>query len=219
MSALLLNETGWFLRLAYRAIRPGWYCAVICGLQGVSGCAEIASGPTGTYLDAAGHPSAAAEDAAKLRVSCGEAVNLSSWNFGALEFTFENPTESWQRVEQVRPDFGGEKVNQAVSIRGGGRSRSGRGVEWQGWREGPQGEQVSQLVGSVKQALGAGVEGVDKGSVPSAKVECGPFVSGVDKGRGAAVGGGRAAVRVLVQNGGHAHGSRPLALFSAKCGW
>ena len=61
----------------------------------------------------------------------------------------------------------------------------------------PTGEQVSQLVGSVTQALGAGAEGVDKGSVPDAEVECGPFVRGVDKGCGAAVGGSRAAVRVL----------------------
>ena len=67
--------------------------------------------------------------------------------------------------------------------RGGGRPRSGRGVEWQGGRKGPQREQVSQLVGSVTQALGAGAEGVDKGVVPDAEVECGPFIRGVDKGR------------------------------------
>jgi hypothetical protein len=62
----------------------------------------------------------------------------------------------------------------------GGRSRSGRGVEWQGGREGPHREQVGHLAGAVTQALGAGAEGVDKGSVPDTEVECGLLVGGVD---------------------------------------
>ena len=78
-----------------------------------------------------------------------------------------------------------------------GQHRSGRGVEWQGWRESPQREQVSQLAGPVTQALRAGAEGIHKGAVLGVEVELGLLVRGVDKGRGTAVGRDRAAVRVL----------------------
>jgi hypothetical protein len=75
-------------------------------------------------MDATGHPSAAAASAARLAVSCGETVSLSSRNFGALEFTFENATESWQQVEKVQLDFGDPKINQAVSIPWGSQLES-----------------------------------------------------------------------------------------------
>jgi hypothetical protein len=97
---------------------------MLCGLLGAAGCARIANGPYGAYLDAAGRPSSAAANAARLRVSSGEIVDLSSRNFAALEFTFENPTESWLRVEKVQLDFGGEKNNQAVYIPWGSQLES-----------------------------------------------------------------------------------------------
>ena len=55
--------------------------------------------------------------------------------------------------------------------RSGGRSRSGRGIEWQGWRKGPQGKHLRQLSCSVPQALGAGAESVDEGAVLGAEFE------------------------------------------------
>ena len=54
--------------------------------------------------------------------------------------------------------------------RGGGRFWSGRGIEWQGWREGPQGKHLRQLACAVAQALGAGAEGVDEGAVLGAEL-------------------------------------------------
>jgi len=65
-----------------------------------------------------------------------------------------------------------------------------RGVEWQGRRKGPQGKHLRQLACAVAQALGAGAEGVDEGAVLGAELELDLLVGGVDKGCGAAVGGG-----------------------------
>jgi len=90
--------------------------------------------------------------------------------------------------------------------RGGGRCRSGRGIEGQGWRKGPQGKHFRQLACAVPQALGAGAEGVDKGAVLGAEFEFSLLVGCVDEWRGTAVGGGGTAVRILGQDGGDAHG-------------
>jgi hypothetical protein len=48
----------------------------------LAGCASVASGPYGTYLDTAGQPSGAASQAAKLKVSAREIPEMSSRYFG-----------------------------------------------------------------------------------------------------------------------------------------
>jgi hypothetical protein len=90
----------------------------------LAGCATIASGPHGEYLDAEGKPSAQAAKAAKLRVSAREMTTMSSRYFTELEFTFENPTAEWVRVEKIGLDFGGEKTNQAISLPWGSQLES-----------------------------------------------------------------------------------------------
>jgi hypothetical protein len=124
MSARIVSGIGRTRRTAFGAKWHVWPCLAVGGLLATLGCAEIASGPHGTYLDATGQPSAAAASAARVAVSCGETVSLSSRNFGVLEFTFENATESWQQVEKVQLDFGGQKINQAVSIPWGSQLES-----------------------------------------------------------------------------------------------
>jgi hypothetical protein len=81
---------------------------------GVAGCAEISSGPQGTSVDALGRPSLEAAKAAPLQVSAGEVSSMSSQYFDEIEFTFENPSGKWIRVEQVALDFGSQQNNQAV---------------------------------------------------------------------------------------------------------
>jgi hypothetical protein len=71
---------------------------------------------------------------------------------------------------------------------------------------GPQGKHPGQLACAVTQALGAGTESIDEGSVLGAEFERGLLVRSVDKWRGAAVGGGGTAVRILGQDGSDAHG-------------
>jgi hypothetical protein len=90
--------------------------------------------------------------------------------------------------------------------RGAGQPQSGRGIEWQGWREGPQGKHIRELASPVAQAFGARAESVDEGSVLGAEFEFGSFVRCVDKGCRAAVGGGGTAVGILGQDGSDAHG-------------
>jgi hypothetical protein len=124
MSARFVSGIGRTRRAAFGATWSVWPCLAVGGLLATLGCAEIASGPHGTYLDATGQPSAAAASAARVAVSCGETVSLSSRNFGVLEFTFENATESWQQVEKVQLDFGGPQINQAVSIPWGSQLES-----------------------------------------------------------------------------------------------
>ena len=82
----------------------------------VAGCVPLASGPYGAHLDAAGKPSAEAAKAAKLNISAGEVTTMSSSYFGEIEFTFENKTAVWVRIENIALDFGSEKNNRAVSF-------------------------------------------------------------------------------------------------------
>ena len=96
----------------------------------------------------------------------------------------------------------GRWVRQVV----GGRCGSGRGIEWQGWWEGPQGKHFRQLASPVPQAQGTCAESVDKGAVLGAEIELRLLVRSVDEGRGAAVCGGGTAVRILGQDGSDAHG-------------
>ncbi len=98
----------------------GYHAAMLrtlaCLILATAGCATIASGPYGAHLDAAGKPSAEAEKAAKLKISASEVTAMSSRYFAEIEFTLENPTAQWVRVEKVALDFGGEKANQSVSF-------------------------------------------------------------------------------------------------------
>jgi len=93
-------------------------------LLGPTGCAQIASGPQGTSVDALGRPSLVAAKAAPLKVSAGEINTMSSRYFGEIEFTFENPSGKWIRVEQVALDFGSAQSNQAVSFPWGAQLKS-----------------------------------------------------------------------------------------------
>lgn len=91
-----------------------WKPALVLALLVLVGCASMASGPHGTYLDAAGQPSVAATQAAKLKVSAREIPEMSSRYFGEIEFTLENPTAQWVRVDKVTLDFGSPQLNQSV---------------------------------------------------------------------------------------------------------
>jgi len=93
-----------------------WKPTLVLASFGLTGCATVASGPYGTHLDAAGQPSAAAAQAAKLKVSAREIPEMSSRYFGEIEFTLENPTAQWVRVDKVMLDFGSPKNNQAVYL-------------------------------------------------------------------------------------------------------
>jgi len=93
-----------------------------------------------------------------------------------------------------------------------GQPRSGRGVEGQGRREGPEGKHLAQLAGALAQARGSGAEGVDEGTVAVAKLQLGCIVSCVDERGGAAVSAGRLAMWVLSQDGGNTHGRAALLL-------
>lgn len=90
----------------------------------LTGCATVAGGPHGEYLDATGKPSDQAAQAAKLKVSAREMTSMSSRYFAELEFTFENPTAEWVRVEKIGLDFGSEKTNQAISLPWGSQLES-----------------------------------------------------------------------------------------------
>jgi hypothetical protein len=91
-----------------------WKSALVLASLSLAGCASVASGPYGTHLDAAGKPSAAAAQSAKLMVSAREIPEMSSRYFGEIEFTLENPTAQWVRVDKVVLDFGNPKINQSV---------------------------------------------------------------------------------------------------------
>jgi len=87
---------------------------------------------------------------------------------------------------------------------------SSRGVEWQGWWEGPEGKDVHQFVCSLAEVLRPGTESVDEGPVAHAKLHRCRIVGRVDEGRGAAVGGGGFGVRVLGKNGSDTDGLAAL---------
>ena len=82
----------------------------------MSGCAGIASGAYGTNLDNSGRPVSVASTPPGLKISAGEIDSMSSTYFGEIEFTFENPTPHWIRIEQVQLDFGGERNNKDVYV-------------------------------------------------------------------------------------------------------
>jgi hypothetical protein len=81
--------------------------------SGLSGCATVAEGRLAQPIDPAGHYAPAT--ASGLVVHGREVVDLSSANFGVLEFTLENPTDHWIRVEQVHVDFAGPGANAGVT--------------------------------------------------------------------------------------------------------
>ena len=95
------------------------YYLLLCAFSligSMSGCAGIASGAYGTDLDVGGRPVGAASNPAGLRISAGEVDSMSSTYFGEIEFTFENPTPHWIRIEQVKLDFGSERNNNDVYV-------------------------------------------------------------------------------------------------------
>jgi hypothetical protein len=131
------------------SFRPAWISALfLFFLLGPAGCAEIASGPQGTSLDALGRPSPEAARAAPLRVSAGEIGTMSSQYFGEIEFTFENPSGKWIRVEQVALDFGSEQNNQAVHFPWGTQLKS--------WADATSQRNAIQDANDAKMLLGAG---------------------------------------------------------------
>jgi hypothetical protein len=89
-----------------------------------TGCVPIASGPHGAFLDANGKPSEQAAQAAKLMISARELTSMSSQYFAELEFTLENPTAQWVRVEKIGLDFGSDRNNKAVSLPWGSQLES-----------------------------------------------------------------------------------------------
>jgi hypothetical protein len=90
----------------------------------LAGCATVANGPHGQDLAANGQPSAAAAQAAKLKVSAREVVEMASRYFGEIEFVFENPTPEWVRIEKVGLDFGSAAFNQMVYLPWGAQLES-----------------------------------------------------------------------------------------------
>jgi hypothetical protein len=88
----------------------------------------------------------------------------------------------------------------------GPQARSGRGVERQGRREGPERRHLPQVASAVAEALDSSAEGDDEDPVGGAKFHLGGVVGRVDEGCGAAVSGDGLGVRILGQDGAYAHG-------------
>jgi hypothetical protein len=84
-------------------------------LVALSGCATVAEGTLAKPIDLGGHYLATPATASGLVVHGRELTVLSSPDFGVLEFTFENPTDRWVRIDQVHVDFGGPAANQGVT--------------------------------------------------------------------------------------------------------
>jgi hypothetical protein len=87
----------------------------VTGTAGLSGCATVAEGRLARPIDLAGHYTATPATASGLVVHGRELVSLSSANFGVLEFTLENPTDHWVRIEQAHVDFAGPGANAGVT--------------------------------------------------------------------------------------------------------
>jgi hypothetical protein len=89
----------------------------VLALLGSSGCMTVAEGNVAQPIDLGGHFVApAAAPGTGLVIHGRELPELSSPDFGVLEFTLENPTDRWVRIDQVKVDFAGPAANQGVSV-------------------------------------------------------------------------------------------------------
>ena len=84
-------------------------------LVGLSGCVTVAEGNLAKPIDPGGHYLATPATASGLVVHGRELTFFSSPDFGVLEFTFENPTDHWVRIDQAHVDFGSTAANQGVT--------------------------------------------------------------------------------------------------------
>jgi hypothetical protein len=84
-------------------------------LVALSGCATVAEGNLAKPIDLGGHFLATPATTSGLVVHGRELTFLSSPDFGVLEFTFENPTDHWVRIDRVHVDFGSPAANQGVT--------------------------------------------------------------------------------------------------------
>jgi hypothetical protein len=85
-------------------------------LLGLSGCATVAEGELAKPIDLAGHYTPSPATGSGLVVHGRELAGLSSANFGVLEFTLENPTDHWVRIQEVHVDFAGPAANAGVTV-------------------------------------------------------------------------------------------------------
>jgi hypothetical protein len=84
-------------------------------LVALSGCATVAEGNLAKPVDLGGHFLATPATASGLVVHGRELTSLSSPDFGVLQFTFENPTDHWVRIDQLHVDFGSPAADRGVT--------------------------------------------------------------------------------------------------------
>jgi hypothetical protein len=84
-------------------LRNSGLVVVLLGLA--SGCASVANSQGAVPLDARGQPVGGKTTPAGLRVTGEELSDLASPHFEVLEVTFENPSERWIRLRDVKLDF------------------------------------------------------------------------------------------------------------------
>jgi hypothetical protein len=92
---------------------------LMLAITGLTGCATVAEGNIAKPIDLGGHYLPSTTTGSGLVVHGRELTELSSPNFGVLEFTFENATDHWIRLDDVRLDFGDPVKNQGVTVPGG----------------------------------------------------------------------------------------------------
>jgi len=111
------------------------------------------------------------------------------------------------RCGQTHPSMGRQM---AWQLRSGSCPSSRRGVEWQGRRERPQGEQFRERGRALLQPLGAGSECIDERAILCAKLHRCSLVRRMNKGSRAAIGRGRPRMWILLENRSHTHGRASL---------
>src|SRR5436190_4697853 len=89
------------------------WTSALAAVIAIGGCATIHDGPFATPVDGGGR--VLPRPSGPLLVSGTEMADLGSPQFGALEFTFENPTSNWVHVTNVALDFGDQPTNARVS--------------------------------------------------------------------------------------------------------
>jgi hypothetical protein len=92
---------------------------IMAAITALTGCATVAEGTIARPIDLGGHFLPSTTTGGGLVVHGRELPELSSPNFGVLEVTFENTTNRWIHLDDVRLDFGDPVKNQGVTVPGG----------------------------------------------------------------------------------------------------
>ena len=90
------------------------FLGVVALLSLSTGCVSVANSQGAVPLDEHGRAVKGKATQAGLRVSGEELTDLASQHFEMLEVTFENPTDRWIRMRDVKLDFGSPANNAIV---------------------------------------------------------------------------------------------------------